>query len=335
MATTKKILIIRLSSIGDIVLTTPIVRCIKQQIPNCQINYLVKEQYESVLSANPYIDNLLLFKNMEETKKVIKKNNYDFIVDLHNNFRSAQIKKVSKAKANSFPKVNIEKWLMVNFKVNRLPKKHIVDRYFEATKALNIKNDSLGLDFFIHSKNQYEFGDKPKDKRYLAIAVGAGHFTKQIPIENLQQIINNVNIPIVLLGDENDNKTALKLLSLENNVPLNLCGKLNIQQTASVIQNAKAVLCGDTGIMHIASAFHKKIFSIWGNTIPEFGMYPYLKNNSEKAAIYEVKGLKCRPCSKIGYSKCPKNHFNCMKSINYEKLIDDINNYEQAFFFNG
>lgn len=328
MPTPKKILIIRLSSMGDIVLTTPIIRALKTAFPNCQIDFLLKAKFESVLSANPYIDNLLLFSDMGSAKKMLKQNNYDYIIDLHNNLRSFQLKKATKAKSYAFPKANIEKWLMVNFKINYLPKKHIVDRYFEATKSLNLTNDQKGLDFFIDEQNHYAISENLLNENFMAIAIGAGHTTKQIPLSKLQYLIDSININVILLGDKNDFEKASKLKANKNFQLQNFCGQLNIQQTASVLNQANGIVCGDTGLMHIASALKTPIYSIWGNTIPAFGMYPYLPKNEDLFLIYEVENLPCRPCSKIGFKECPKQHFNCMNNIDYQKLVADINSFQ-------
>ena len=99
----------------------------------------------------------------------------------------------------------------------------------------------------------------------------------------------------------------------------NACGKFNLNQSASLLKEAVVVFSHDTGLMHIAAAFGKKIYSIWGNTIPEFGMYPY----RTQFVIFENKKLKCRPCSKIGFDSCPKKHFKCMNDVVFDFYIPD------------
>jgi len=322
-------LLIRFSSIGDIVLTTPIIRCLKQQLYGVEIHFLTKEANKTILSGNPYIDKLHYLQiSLNQTVKYIKDAQFDLIIDLHNNLRSRLISLFCGVKTIRFSKVNLAKWLMVNFKINILPNRHIVDRYFEAIKALNIKNDRKGLDFFIEPAHQYEhpFLNEP----YITIAVGTKHFTKRIPPEKLIYIVKKLQQRFVLLGDKNDVLSAQIIANKFPQKTLNLCGKINLQQSASVIKNARAVLTGDTALMHIAAAFNKPIFSVWGNTIPQFGMFPYLFKNDKKLTIndlniYENNKLSCRPCSKIGFSKCPKKHFKCMLELNYDALVDDLN----------
>lgn len=324
-----KILLIRFSSIGDIVLTSPVIRCLHTQLSNCEIHYLTKPAYHTILKDNPNISKVhLLEKPLNKTLKKIKGEQFDLIIDLHKNLRTYLLTAFSKTKTISFNKLNFEKWLMVNFKINRLPDQHLVDRYFDSLKHLGIVNDGEGLDFYIHKDNHLNlpFLTKP----YVAIAVGAKHHTKKIPLENLLKIVSKIEYSMVLLGDKNDSKTASLIVNQFKSKVVNYCGQFNLQQSAFLIQKAKAVLTGDTALMHIAAAFNKPLFSVWGNTIPQLGMFPYLFENEKQVSlhemnIYEQPNLSCRPCSKIGYNKCPKEHFKCMRNINTTEITADIN----------
>jgi ADP-heptose:LPS heptosyltransferase len=104
---------------------------------------------------------------------------------------------------------------------------------------------------------------------------------------------------------------------------MNAVGKYNINQSASLIRQSKLVITHDTGLMHIAAAFKKKILSVWGHTIPEFGMYPYLPDPDSR--IFETRGLKCRPCTKIGKAECPKGHFRCINDIDNDAIASAAN----------
>jgi len=317
-----KILVIRFSSIGDIVLTTPIVRCLKKQIPNAEIHFLTKTSFVSLVENNPYISKIYSIKDkVTEIRKELEKENYDFIIDLHHNLRSAQVKRALRAKAFSFNKLNIEKWLLVNFKINKLLNIHIVERYFETVKTLGVVNDNEGLDFFIPEKDLVNVPSifKLNPNGYHALVVGGSYYTKQIPLNKLQEICRLSNKPIIVLGGKEDAATGLQLEKEFAGNVFSACGKFNINQSASIVQQADKVITSDTGLMHIAAAFKKDVFSLWGNTIPEFGMYPYLPGKNSK--ILEVKNLSCRPCSKLGYNKCPKGHFKCMNEINVKEIF--------------
>jgi len=333
--TFKKVLIIRFSSIGDIVLTTPVIRNLKTQWPDSEIHYCSKKQFAPILDNNPYIDKTHYLENrLGDLIKQLKAEKFDLVIDLHKNLRTSIIKFRLSAKSYSFDKLNRQKWLMVNLKINQLPNKHIVDRYMETLAPLGIKMDNLGLDYFIPEKDEVPTDWLPSthQKEYVAYAIGAQHNTKKLPFKRMIELCDKINKPIVLLGGPGDKEIGDQIENFfrktEKSEPLedgltklnkkaviyNACGKFNLNQSASLIKNAKYVFSHDTGLMHIAAAFKKEIFSIWGNTIPSFGMYPY----RTKFTVLENNKLDCRPCSKIGHDKCPKGHFKCMNKIVFD-----------------
>jgi len=324
-----KFLVIRSSSIGDIVLTTPVIRCLKQQVEEAEIHFLTKQSYVSLVKHNPNVDKVLVLKEkLSYTIKEIKQESYDYIIDLHNNLRTFAIKNSTRILSFSFPKVNFEKWLMVNFKINRLPDKHVVERYFETVKLFDVIYDGKGLELFIPPEKEIKVSEiLPQFKSgYISIAVGAKHETKRIPEWILLEIIKKINCPIILLGDDKDAKIAEYLTSnLNNSLIYNACGKYDLLESASLVKQSLLLITADTGLMHIAAAFSKKIISIWGNTIPKFGMYPF--TTKENYSIFEVNNLPCRPCSKLGFNKCPKKHFKCMNEQNVNEIIKQIELY--------
>lgn len=320
-----KVLIIRFSSIGDIVLTTPVIRCIKQQT-GAEVHYITKKSFYDVLKNNPYIDKLhLLDDNLKECIHLLKKEKFDYIIDLHHNLRSWRLKFALGIKSSSFNKLNIEKWLAVNFKKDILPHIHIVDRYINTAKSLGIVNDEKGLDYFISEKENVPIDILPESHRqgYIGFAIGAQHATKRLPPEKLLELCSLITQPILLLGGQEDHETASFIVKKLGDRIYNACGKYTINQSASLVQQARKIITHDTGLMHIAAAFNKEIISVWGNTIPEFGMSPYKVSEQH---IFEVKNLSCRPCSKIGYQKCPKGHFKCMNLHNLKEIATIVNN---------
>lgn len=320
-----KFLVIRFSSIGDIVLTTPVIRVLKKQFPNSEIHYVTKQSNALLVNNNPYIDKVYLLEdNLRNLINKLKQENYDFVIDLHRNLRSLIIKISLGRKSFSFSKLNFKKWLLVNFKKDRLPNIHIVDRYLNTLREFKVENDNDGLDFFIPDNvnvSRISHINKP----YVVLVLGANHYTKRIPLDKLIYLSNSIDKQIIALGGNTESNIGERL-SIESPNVLNLCGKLDIYQSARVLQNASLVVTGDTGLMHISSALKKNIISVWGNTVPEFGMFPYFAG--EKSAIFEVNNLKCRPCSKIGFQSCPKKHFHCMNRIDYESMISYINSID-------
>lgn len=321
-----KILLIRFSSIGDIVLTTPVIRCIKRQMDDdVELHMLTKDKFESLSYNNPYIDKTHEYGNsLREVIKELKKEEFDYVVDLQKNNLSRRVCWALGCEHHSFHKLDFEKMLLTTFKINRLPRVHIVDRYFEAVEPLDVKNDGRGLEFYISESNMMQEPDLPEEFRngFYAVVVGGSYNTKVIPTEKLIEIIEKLDEPVILLGGPGDMQRAKIVADAVGENVWNPVGMLNLEQSASIIKMSKAVLTSDTGMMHIAAAFNKPMVSVWGNTVPEFGMYQlYPKGSANKLNIVEIQDLKCRPCSKLGYKKCPKGHFKCMKMIDTDKVV--------------
>ncbi len=331
-----KILVIRFSSIGDIVLTSAIVRCIKKQLPQAEIHFLIKEKFVDVVAHNPYITKVhTIVDDVQPIMLSLLKEKFDYVIDLHHNLRSLYVKALLRQAFNSqvvcytFSKLNLRKWIFTNLKMNLMPDKSIVDRYFDAVKKLGVRNDGQGLDYFIPEGDQIEKDDLPFSHvlGFVACSIGGAHETKKMPIEKWKEVCQKIEFPIILLGGKEDSENAERIREVDPVKIYNACGKFRLNESAHIVKKARFVISHDTGLMHIAAAFKKHIISIWGNTVPELGMYPYYGYNNLKATlspqlhIIENKKVSCRPCSKIGYKKCPKGHFNCMKQLQSDTII--------------
>ncbi len=397
----RKILVIRFSSIGDIVLTTPVVRCLKQQL-GAEVHYLTKRSYRAIVDPNPYIDKVYAIdKRVGEVLPALRAEDYDAVVDLHKNLRSQQVRlALWRTPFHAYDKLNWEKWLLVRFQVDRLPDLHIVDRYLAAAAPLGVRNDGRGLDYFIPPEEEVDVGqwlseydstnnestdneafppalgrraevafptrppradndstnndstdneasgdirkasssrlpkspppnnestnnestnNESTNNGFLAFAIGAAHATKRLPREQLIAVCRGIERPVLLLGGPGDAEEGAAVAAAAGAHVFNACGRLSLHQSASVVRQAAAIITHDTGLMHIAAALGKPIVSVWGNTVPAFGMYPYLPQGPAPAII-EVEGLACRPCSKIGYEACPQGHFRCMRDIRPEAV---------------
>lgn len=326
-----KVLIVRFSSIGDIVLTSPVVRCLKQQLPYAQVHYLTKASFKSVVAPNPYIDKCYYLEDdLNVLLPALKREKYDYIIDLHKNIRSLKVKQALGCKAFTFPKLNFQKWLYVNFKRDVMPDKSIVERYFEAVKPLGVKNDGKGLDYFIPADAEVTNKDIPMSHwaGYMVCVIGGSYNTKKYPVDKWKEFCQQSSYPIILLGGPEDREEGEQIAAVDKVRIYNACGKFSLNESACLVKYSRVVVSNDTGLMHVAAAFKKPIISLWGNTTPEMGMFPYYGYNNLKGnvttdfVIAEVKGLSCRPCSKIGFDKCPKAHFKCMKQIDNQYLLD-------------
>jgi ADP-heptose:LPS heptosyltransferase len=329
-----KFLIIRFSSIGDIVLTSPVVRCLKSQVATSKVHYLTKKNFAPIFAANPYIDKIhYLQDDLHSTLQHLHDEDFDYVIDLHHNVRTLKVKRALGKQSFSFNKLNIEKWLYVNLKWNVMPRLHIVDRYMNTLKEFGVTNDRKGLDYFIPDDQHVKEDDIPAGHLagYIALVVGGAHGTKKYPVSKLKQLCEQLHHPIIVLGGKEDHEVGSELSDIDPYKIYNACGKFSLNESADLVRRSKLVVTNDTGLMHIAAAFNKSVISLWGNTVPEFGMYPYypgmqtdrrseklpgyLVEDANTGTQFEIRNLSCRPCSKIGYEHCPLGHFKCMQMI--------------------
>jgi ADP-heptose:LPS heptosyltransferase len=323
----KKILVIRFSSMGDIIYTTPVVRCLKLQLPDCEVHFLTKEQFKYIYGQNPYLTKLHLLKpKLSDTIRDIKAENFDLIVDLHNNLRTSIIKFLTRVPSTTYKKDRLNKWLGLKFKWTKFfSKAHLVDRYLETLKFLGVQNDHKPIDYYISREYRLEeFLPSSHQDKFIAFIIGATHFTKRMPNEQIIAICKQINLPVVLLGgnDVKDNAVAITQ-AIGSNI-YSACGLTNLDQSVFIVSKAHKVIGFDTGLTHIAEAFNVPIASVWGGTTPDLlGVFPYKVKDSLVVGI----DLPCRPCSKFGLEECPLGHFKCMKNIPEEVVVNFSNGH--------
>ena len=328
-----KFLIIRFSSIGDIVLTTPVVRCLKKQVPDATIHYLIKPQFKMVMEPNPYIDKFHeLQEDWDNMIEELREEKFDYIIDLHHNLRTLRVKKALKVPSYSFNKLNIEKLVFVKLKWNVMPKVHIIDRYLETVKPFGVNNDGEGMDYYIPENQKVPLSDIPHSHHvgFISIVIGASFYTKKLPVYKLQELCQKINHPIILLGAKEEAEEGRVIASVDPIKVYNACGKFSLHESADLVRQSKLVIAHDTGLMHIAAALKKQVIVIWGSTTPSFGMVPYygqnfLQRNPPPSDDMQVHKLWCRPCTKIGRSKCPQGHFKCMKQMAIDDIVLKVN----------
>jgi len=327
-----KFLIIRFSSIGDIVLTTPVVRCLKKQVPGAQIHYLIKPQFKAVIEPNPYIDKFhVLQQDWDKMIEELKEEKFNYIIDLHHNLRTLRVKKALDVPAFSFNKLNIQKLIFTKLKWNVMPKVHIIDRYMETVKQFGVYNDGEGMDYFIPEDQKVTLKDIPGSHHagFISIVIGASYYTKKLPVYKLQELCKKINHPIILLGAREEAEGGAAIASVDPIKVYNACGKFSLHESADLVRQSKLVIAHDTGLMHIAAALQKQVIAIWGSTTPSFGMVPYygkyfLQSNPSPYDDVQVHKLWCRPCTKFGRKRCPQGHFKCMKKIDIDEIVNNV-----------
>ncbi|MFZ4524759.1 MAG: glycosyltransferase family 9 protein [Chlorobium sp.] len=323
----KRILVVRLSSIGDIVLTTPLLRSLQSAWPDAKIDYCTKTPFAHLLKANPRISAVY-------TLEAPPFGGYDLVVDLQNNLRShAIVRSLHKQHLVHYRKANWKKWLLVQCKINFYgPCRSVVGRYHDALKEFALSGDSLGCELYPSSSERafaetFFYGSKTT----LALCFGAKHFTKRYPPGSfaalLTLLLKEKPLQIILLGGKEDAPHASEIMDALPGAfrPMvrNLSGGCTLMETAAILERSDAVLCNDTGLMHVASAFGKQLFVLFGSSASAFGFLPY----HVPYDLFQVEGLPCRPCSHIGRDHCPKGHFRCMNDLSVALIAEHILDY--------
>lgn len=321
-----KILVIRFSSMGDIIYTTPVVRCLKKQLPDAEIHFLTKPAFRYIYDNNPYLDKLLLLKStLDETVAEVKAEQYDYIIDLHNNLRTAIIKFRTGIRSSTYKKQRFRKWLSLKFKMKLVAPTHLVDRYLKTVQFLGVQNDGQPIDYYI--KAEHDLGKllpASHQTGYAAFVIGATHFTKRMPNDKIIGICRQIGKPVVLLGGNDVKANGEAIATAIGQQVYNACGITSLDESVFLVSKAACVLGFDTGLTHIAEAFNVPIVSIWGGTVPELlGVQPYMVKDTLVSGIE----LYCRPCSKFGLEKCPQGHFKCMKGMPEQPIIDFANRF--------
>jgi len=321
----KKVLIIRLSSLGDILLTTPFIRAIKNQFPEIEIDFLLRKEYSDILKLSPYLNKVFSYSRAEKDNlqilEEIKKSKFDLVIDLQNNLRSKKI--VSKLDTESirFSKNGWKKFLLVNFKINKLKDAlQIPVRYAQALSDFQL--DGKGLDLFT---DRGPSAALDKKENLIGFCPGARHFTKRWPQEyfiELGKKLTDTGYIIILFGGKIDQELC-SVIANEITGSIDLSNNDDILQTTADMKLCKAVICNDSGLMHTASAVKTKVAAIFGSTVKEFGFTPYNCSN----LILENNSLTCRPCSHVGRNSCPKKHFECMQSIKPDSVFEKVTSF--------
>lgn len=320
-----KILVIRFSSMGDIIYTTPVVRCLKKQLPNAEVHFITKPAFKYIYDNNRYVDKLLLLKpKLSDTIAEIKAEGYDHIIDLHNNLRTAIIKLRTGIKSSTYNKQTVRKWLSLKFRFKLVAPIHLVDRYLKTVEFLGVTNDGQPIDYYI--KNQYELTDllpATHQQNYIAFIIGATHFTKRMPNAKIINICRELKYPVVLLGGADVKANGDEIAAALGRKVYNACAINSLDESVFLVSKASSIIGFDTGLTHIAEAFNRPIVSVWGGTVPDLlGVQPYMVKDVLVAGI----DLYCRPCSKFGLEKCPLGHFKCMNDMPEEPIVAFANN---------
>jgi heptosyltransferase-2 len=313
---------------GDILLSSPLVRILRQRFPQARIDFLLKSQFADLYVANPYLNNLLTLdagkgrRELFTLRSKIRCVGYDAVIDIHNNFRSAFLRRGAGSELFIVRKYKWQRFLLVKLGINTY--REIVpvhQRYLRTPAALQLEDDGLGLELYIPAAEKglaadfLRFEGLKSDKLIIAMAPGAGFYSKRWPVDNFLELakicIEHMQAQIVLLGNEKEKSLCCAIQnSLGSNV-INVTGKLSLLQSAAALQHSHLLVSNDTGLMHMATAVKTPVVAIFGSTSQELGFFPV----GHAVTIIENKTLSCRPCTHIGRETCPRKHFRCMTAI--------------------
>jgi len=319
----KNILIVRFSSLGDVVLTTGVIREVAMQFPDFELDVVTSKKFSEVFANSPYIRNCYEVDTSQSAVKMafsrsqIIQSKYDYIVDLQNSLRSKLFTFGLSSNIARVAKFRMEKLAMVQ-KKEPLQLPPIPDRYRStAQQFFPVKNDNNGLELFVSNS------PKKLNPNRIGIAPGAKHFTKRLPLEKWKDVIDGLlqkGFEINILGGIEDNELCNQLKRIQPDKIKNYGGATSLLQTVEAIQECKVVISNDSSVAHIAAACKIPIVSIFGSTTPGFGFLPYQTQN----IVIENNELSCRPCTHIGRSSCPLGHFECMKSIQTNDILTAV-----------
>lgn len=331
----QRILVIRLSSVGDILLTTPILRLLRTMCPEARIDVLVKTQYRDLLRAHPDVTGLLTFESKQSVRQILgilRRTTYDMVIDLHSTFRSRLFLWGSRSRYKLVYSKNIlRRVILVHLGWNTLRSMTPVPELYAAPlRRLGFTHPLTGLEMHLEpgslkAMKTYINQHLSKALPLLAIAPGATWPTKRWSVNRFavvaQEMAQEMGAAIVVLGSQEE-VPLTRDLCRQFSVPfLNSTGQLSLMHTAALLQHCRLLLCNDSGLMHMATALKVPVVSIFGPTVQEFGFYPF---QSHSQVISHP--LSCRPCSTKGSKNCPKGHHNCMQYITSEQVLSVVRN---------
>jgi lipopolysaccharide heptosyltransferase II len=339
-------LIIRLSSIGDVILASPLIRLLRKRFPQGQIDFLVKREYADLVRFNPHLRNVIEldarggFAELRALKRKLRQEKYDTVIDIQGNLRSVFLRAGLSANVLKVNRRRLARFLLVNFKWNAYRTSPPVPvRYLETVRSAGIVDDGDGLELFIPEETctrvQKHLSDAGVDsqKGVVGLCPGAKHATKrwlpqrfaQLAIALLSEDVHK----ILILGGGDDRDLCASIEEQvvrstgKQNCVVNLAGAFSLLETSSAMDACDTIVANDSGLLHLAAARKRDVVAIFGSTVREFGFYPYGTENK----VIERRNLYCRPCSHIGGETCPEGHFRCMEEITVEEVLNAVRSF--------
>lgn len=311
-----RVLCVRFSSIGDVLLTTPLLRALKQRHPDAEIVFVTKQAMAPLIADNPHVTRIVAItsgQSVVDLARALRDLRPTHGLDLHGSLRSTALRLLVPTRWSGYSKRKLRRTLLISTKIDLygapVP---VAERYFEAARALDVRPDGGPVEFFL-SQEARDTVTRWLDGRVTApfavIAPGAAHATKRWPLAHWRMLVEQLRLrghAVVAVGGAADRDLAAELGS----DVVNAAGEFSLQETGACLARAAVAISGDTGVMHMASGVGTPVIALFGPTVREFGFFPYTR----RARVLE-RDLECRPCSAMGTERCPLGHHRCLHDI--------------------
>jgi lipopolysaccharide heptosyltransferase II len=333
--TSPNVLAVRFSSIGDVLLTTPLLRAIRHRHPAARITVLTKQAYVPLLSHNPHVERVIGMapgRHLTSVAAELRAGRYTHRLDLHDSVRTRMLRALVPGRWRTYPKHRVARALLIYAKRNRYrDRRPVAERYFSAARDLDVAPDGkppefvLGVEAEREATAWLESARLGQERTVIAVAPGAAHATKRWPLGHWRVLIRRLvaqGFDVAIVGGADDAPIGVELSHLTDGRVVNAAGALGLQGTGALLRRSAALVSGDTGVMHMATGVGTPVVALFGPTVEAFGFFPY----TDHAGVLEL-ALSCRPCSSKGSSRCPLGHHRCMIDIVPEMVFGMVRRF--------
>ena len=325
-----RILCVRFSSIGDVLLTTPLVRALHRRHPGAELYFVTKREMAPLVVENPHLTQVIELGPRERVTDLahrLRALGPTHGLDLHGSLRSAALRWLVPCEWAGYSKRKLARTTLIATKIN-IYGRHVpvAERYFEAAHAarLDVQPDGGPAEFFLapaaRAHMTHWLAEVGLDRKpFVVIAPGAAHATKRWPIEHWRALtdrMRQLGLGVVAVGGPGTDRELAA--ALEPGV-LNVAGEFTLQETGACLERASVVVSGDTGVMHMATGVRTRVVALFGPTVEPFGFFPY----AARATVLE-EDLTCRPCSAMGSERCPLGHHRCLEDVLPDQVADAV-----------
>ena len=332
-----KALIIRFSSVGDIILSSLLIRVFRRTFPDCRLDFAVKTTYADLVRHNPYISNVIAFPEkgsfaeLARMRTMIRETGYDLIMDIHDSIRSRVIT-FGHPRTVRINKRKLARFLLVKTGLNMYARlggsPGVAERYLEPVRSLGVVDDGNGPEVFFPAGTELMADSLlgGREGQFVGVAPGSIHWNKMWPPDRFARVALTIALEkragVILFGSAREKDRCDEIENiLRTEQPdlavVNTAAKTSLLEVAALMDRCLVVLTNDSGLLHLAAARKRPVVAVFGPTVKEFGFFP----TGTRSRVVENPTLNCRPCTHIGLNECPKGHFRCMTEIEADVVL--------------